>query len=150
MKKLETTVFWISILLFIASLTQPAFYTSASEPDGWANSIGLVLVGWSGALAGGAGIAWFANPLILVGWIYIFKRAKIAMLSGLFATAFAVSFLFFKNIMTDEAGNYSIITHREAGYWLWLASIIFFTIGAIYIYYSKKQLNKSSTEPIKL
>jgi len=124
----------ISILLFAVSLTQPAFYTSARQPDGWANSVGLLLIGWTGTLVGGAGLAWIANPLIFFAWTRFKKRKTAVVLSGI-ATIAAASFLMFDSIITGEDGNYSKITERKVGYWLWLISIAVFFIGTTVSYF---------------
>jgi hypothetical protein len=141
-RRLKIIVLSIGILTFVMSLTQPAFYTSATNPAGWANSLGLLVFGWSGTMCGGAGIAWLANPLIFTSWFYLSRKIKVSVITGILAAVFAVSFLLFKNIITDEAGNYSIITDRKAGYWLWLTSIVIFTIGTAVIYYLEKRSAK--------
>lgn len=134
----------ISISFFLLSLTQPAFYIGRSDPDGWSNSLGLVLIGWSGALGGGAGLAWVANPLIFVSWFRTFKRARSSVTLSLLALAFSASFLLFKGIVSDEAGNYSVITERKAGYWLWLISIASFAIGRSVVYFFEDTLTRKS------
>lgn len=137
-KKLKIVALILSILLFIISLTQPAFYIDRSDPDGWANSIGLLLIGWTGTLAGGAGLAWLANPLLLFSWIFFFKKPKVSLRLSVIATFFAASFLMFHKILTDEAGNYSTITVRKAGYWFWLSSTSLFSLCSILLYYRYK------------
>jgi hypothetical protein len=142
-RNLKIGVLVISCVLFIVSLTQPAFYTSAQEPDGWANSLGLVVFGWSGALGGDAGLAWFANPLIFLSWIFLFGKTKRSVTTSFFAVLFAGSFLLFKDVLTGEDGTYSIITQRKAGYWLWFLSIVVFALGSTFIYLKEKSLKNT-------
>jgi hypothetical protein len=132
---LRKTALIISIVLFLLSLTQPAYYIGRSDYDGWSNSLELLVFGWSGVLYGGAAIAWLANPLIFLSWIVSFKKPQIALISSLFASFFSASFLFFTKVISSEKPDYCIITDRKAGYWLWLASILFFSVfnGCIYI-----------------
>ena len=140
LKNLKTAILSISILLFIISLTQPAFYIDRSNsPDGWSNSLGLVLIGWTGTLAGsGAALSWIANPLIFVSWYNLFRNIKASLITGIFAFIFSASFLLFKTVISNEAGHYSLISERKAGYWLWLTSISFFLAGLIIVYLKEK------------
>ena len=140
-KKMKLGALIIAIVIFGASLTQPAYYTSAQEPDGWANSLGLLLIGWVGALGGHAGLAWLANPAILTAWISVFKNIKTSVIASILAACFSASFLVFSTVITDENGTCSMITDRKMGYWLWLTSIIFFAVSSIVIYIFEKSSN---------
>lgn len=136
---------YISLLLFLLSLTQPAFYIDKKEYDAWASSIGLVVFGWAGALAGGAGLAWLANPFIFVSWILFKKKIILAALFSIIASGFAISFLFFDKVLTDEGGGFSNITAYKAGYWLWLLSIVVFACAAVIFCFYKKEISKRKT-----
>jgi hypothetical protein len=141
-KNAKRILFFLSILIFVISLTQPAYYIDRADYDAWANSFYLLIFGWSGLLAGGAAFAWLANPLILLSWILFFTKPKAALILSLLATLFAISFLFFNTIISSEETSYSTITARKAGYWLWLLSIALFSIASTILYYIDKQSQK--------
>ncbi|MEN7549933.1 hypothetical protein AAG747_18555 [Rapidithrix thailandica] len=130
----EHTVLVASLILFLASLTQPAFYIDREDKGAWSNSIGLVLTGWMGALmGGGSALAWFANPLIFLAWIFTFKYEIVPVILSVIASALALSFLLFDKVISSEAPVYSKITHYKAGYWFWVLSILVYTIGMVYL-----------------
>jgi hypothetical protein len=126
-KIIKILIISISALLFAASLTQCAFGIDRADDNCW-SSLAALLTGWLNPA--GAGIAWYANPLLLVACIVIFKNEKLSVLLGFAACVFALSFLLFKKIITDEAGHYSNITYKGAGYRLWLSSCLSFLIGS--------------------
>src|SRR5215467_14437437 len=95
--------FAVSVLLFLASLTQDGFYIDRSDnPRAWAPCIGLLLVGWIVVFEGV--FAWLANPALLVTWIAMWFRPthKAAVGAGIAALCFALSFLLHDQIMTSE------------------------------------------------
>ncbi len=136
-------VFSLSITLFLISLTQPAYYIDRTDYDAWANSFYLLIFGWSGLLAGGATIAWLANPLIFLSWIFFFIKPKVSLILSLVATLLSASFLCFNTIISSEETSYSTITERKAGYWLWLISIAIFSISTLIIYYFERKAAKT-------
>ena len=148
MNKLKKISLSVSILIFLLSLTQPAFYIGRSDPDGWSNSLGLLLMGWSGALFGGAGLSWLAHPFLLLSWIFFLKKPKMSLLFNFIAIIFSASFLLFHTIISDEAGNYSVITERKTGYWLWLTSIIMlFIFNLVLLYLERINDNRKFIDP---
>jgi len=138
LKIIKVCILVFSIMLFLSSLTKPAFYIEREDYDAWSNSLILLGFGWSGALAGGAAIAWFANPLIFLSWVVLFKNIKMSVIASIIATALAISFLFFDKVITSEEPSYSKITAYKAGYWLWLSSIMLFTITTAIISFFDK------------
>lgn len=144
--RIETKVLLLSILLYVLSLTQPGF-SDGGGAEG--NSFMLPIVGWLGLLAGSAAcIAWLANPLLLISWITLKKHPKTAMLFSLMATLFALSFLFFDTVKTDEGGADHLIEAYYLGYWLWLASCVCCFGGMLVIYLrnnSKPQIQPDTT-----
>ena len=138
-EKLRKRVFLLSLLIFLIALSQPAFYIDRVDYDGWSSPIGLILVGWLPILAGeGSAIAWLANPLIIVSWVSLFKMEKISFWTSLASIAFALSFLFVDEIMSSEAPTYSKVTEIKLGYWLWVSSMVTFSLGALYLAITKK------------
>jgi hypothetical protein len=121
----------VSIVLFLASLTQDGFYIDREDPRAWASCIGLLLVGWLGVIMGVP--AWLANPFLVGAWVLAcFRRMRwIGLCCALISLAFMLSFLLHGEIMTDEAGGYSKITGYGAGYWLWVASAAAALVGSL-------------------
>lgn len=115
----------LSVILFAASLRQDAFCVSGICSD-WQ--------GWSILLFGALGhTSWFANPLLGVSWIAtLFVRRIPALILSLTALALAGSFMFETSVITNEAGMANPITGLREGYWLWLASMVFAVIAAVF------------------
>ena len=130
LKKVTATVFnnwlrFVSCAVFIISLTQKSFCTEGSCGDG----IACLISGAIGFATGGAALTWLANPLLFLSWILIHKNPKLSLQISIAATLIALSFLFFKQIMADEAGNYSRIISYKFGYWLWVSSSVIMFVG---------------------
>jgi hypothetical protein len=110
----------LSILLFIASLTQKAFHTKNGSEDAYGAA--LLLTGWMGVVDGH--YSWLANPALFVSWGQGKRREPLLALgTALVALLFAASFLFRKTIAMNEGGHGEAITGYGPGYWLWIASI---------------------------
>lgn len=148
-KKIKSATLIVSMVLFVLSLTQPAFHTAANQNND-NQSLMLILMGWLGTLTGGACLCWFANPLLFLSWRYLFKKPGTAVFTSFAAAIFSSLFLFFDTIMVNEAGTYSIITEHKAGYWLWLSSILFFLTGTIVIYSLIQKSNRVNNNPLAL
>jgi len=119
----------IAICLFLASFTQPAFYVDGPEKDAWSSPIAIVTAGWLGLMSGFFScIAWLANPLFIFGVILFLRNKKIAVFVGLLAILCAGSFLWARTIPLGESGMEATITEYKAGYWIWLASIVFLEV----------------------
>jgi hypothetical protein len=133
----------LSVLLFILSLSQPAFYIDRTDYDAWANSAGLLLLGWMSVLGGSlvASVIWLANPLYVIAIILNVKGRTKGLYFSILASIIAFSFSRLDEILTSESGSYSKITALKAGYKLWLASMLVLTIGtAIGLLTRKKAL----------
>ncbi len=124
--RLKTSILITGLGFFVISLFNISFCT----PNGCRTQIETLLKGWLAILTGGAGLTWFANPLLIVSWILIAKNKKAAWLVGLFATLVSISFLKFKVVIENEAGHYNPITKIGLGYWLWLSSCVITFIGS--------------------
>lgn len=133
LKKIKLLFFFISIALFILSLTQKCYCTHNSCGD----SLATFLVGILGIFTGGAGLTWLANPLLFAAWIFWKEDLRFSLWASTLATALSFSFLAFDTIMVDEAGNYSEIISYQAGYWLWLSSSITMLLGNMFIRFKK-------------
>ncbi|MFT3679379.1 MAG: hypothetical protein QM791_03850 [Ferruginibacter sp.] len=116
---------WTSIIFFILSLTQKAYCTSTHCSD----SIMVFLLGWAAVFSTGAGICWFANPLLFISWGLLKKNLKVSAILAALATLLSLLFLLFDSITDNEGGiPHQIISYR-AGYWLWLSSSLCILIG---------------------
>jgi len=127
--RLPRIIVLLSVIVFVASLTQKGFSTAGEDSGDWSPGLYLLLIGPLGILAGI--FEWFANPLLLAAWVFsFFGKDKIALPLGIAATALIAAFLFRQTIIVSEAPTYAKITGYAAGYWLWFASAILATLGA--------------------
>jgi len=121
----------LSIALYIASLTQPAYCTD----ERCADSAAVALAGSLGFFLSMAGATWLANPLLIASWIVAHKNPKASLITSLLATVLSLLFLCFSTIMDNENGTSVNITDVKAGYWLWVTSMAVMFIGNAAIYY---------------
>jgi hypothetical protein len=121
---------YISIGLFLLSLTQSCF----SIEDGGSGSPGIValLVGAVFFFTSPAAFVWFANPLLLLAWVYLFSKPKVSLVTSVLAFLVSSSFMCFKSIRTDEGGFLHPIVRYEFGYVLWVASSLIVVFANIY------------------
>jgi hypothetical protein len=133
LKKIALYIALFSLLLFVISLTQNAFrIDSEPNPYGWSNGFYLLILGWMGIIFGKASLAfyWLANPIYITAFILFFFKPKISFYLSLLATLLALSFLFCGKVLTNENGEISTISSYEAGYFLWVVSMLVLTIGS--------------------
>lgn len=135
--KLKKVILNLSILVYAISLTQECYCTTAS----CGNSAMALIVGPLGLCFGGAGFSWLANPLLFISWFSFRKRPLNTVITSVISVVLMLSFLFFKQIISDEAGNYSKIISYKLGYWLWLLSGGIMLVGSILIFYRSKVNN---------
>jgi hypothetical protein len=135
---LKKTTKILSIGIFVCALTQKCYCTSSS----CGQSILALFLGTIGIAFGGAALTWFANPLLIASWL-ITKKPKASLICSLFALMLSLSFLLFKNVVSDEGGNYSSIVSYQLGYWLWVTSSSMMFIGNCLAYFLRQ---KSETE----
>ena len=125
----------LSIVLFLASLTQKCYCTTLSCAD----STMVLISGTVGFLFGGAALTWLANPLLVASW-FSTKKPLLSLLFSSGALILSISFLFFNNIIVDEAGNYGQIISYRLGYWLWLSSNLVMFIGNVFGYFRYRNI----------
>lgn len=159
-KQIRNTTILLTLGLYIAALTQPAYCTHASKSAFTILLLGpLGLLMEAGALADtliqgftgkgfvfkdpiGATFTWMANPLLLLASLVLKRNSKSAMLFAGVATGLILLFPLFGSVIDDEAGHYQPITSLQAGYWLWLLSSIILLAGAFWL--KKKQTGDSA------
>ena len=115
----------IAICLLLVSFTQPAFYIDSPEKDAWSNSFFLFFLGWISLFAGDVSfLIWLANPCFIIAVILFLRNKKAAPLFSLLAVLCAAAFLVTHTIIVSEAPKYARISSYNAGYWLWLGSMV--------------------------
>ena len=108
----------LSILCFLACLTQDAFYLSGDDPTSWSNGLGLLFFGWMGHAS------WLANPAVIAAWLFFsFERTKISLALSACALVAALSFLQTETLVVSTRPDNETVVGYGMGYWLWLASI---------------------------
>ena len=118
----------LSIIIFVASLTQSCYNTEGHDPRVSSPGFYLLLLGPIGLFAGV--FEWLANPVLLWAWVFSFAgKNKIALPLGILASALMLAFRFRHSIIVNEAGHYGKIVEYSAGYWLWLTSGAFMIVS---------------------
>ncbi|MCH4554128.1 hypothetical protein [Aestuariibaculum lutulentum] len=125
-------IVFISLIIYLVSLTQKTYCVDNDCGDYW-NGYYLLIYGWVGLIVGGAGYCWIANPLLILSWLLPKDKIKTSLIFSGISAFFAIIFLFFSEIMKDEAGHYGQITGYKLGYILWLISTLITFIGFIYL-----------------
>jgi hypothetical protein len=144
MKIIVKYLFYLSIFLFVISLTQKTFCLEPANCEDTLPGYFLIVIGILGVAFGGACLCWLANPFILIAWLS-FKNIKISFFFSLLAVISSSSFLLFKEMIANEGGTYSEISHYHAGYWFWLSSIFIMLIAnTIRLYLKKKEINNEN------
>ena len=142
----RTLVLVGSVLLFLASLTQDAYYLAGDDPESSSASWLLLLVGWMGLFYGV--FAWVANPLLVLSWILcLMGELRAASIVSAAAVLFALSFLLHSTIVASEAPTYKAVTGYGVGYWLWLASMLIMAAGTLDLYLASRSGPERSQEP---
>lgn len=137
---LRKQVLFISITLFIVSLTQECYCTETSCIP----SLQPFIIGWAALYIGGPMLIWLANPILLVSWLASKNSLYTSLIFSFAASVIAMAFLFIKAIYNhDDAGITTTITHYKPGYWLWVASCWSMFIGNTAIVCKAKKFNSS-------
>lgn len=121
-----------SILIYAISLACPTFCSNASC-DGFGGGAGDLMLGWLGAfLAGGAYVAWFANPFFLIAILSNKKYPWLSLIMSFFALIVGLNFLRGGGVLLNEAGNKGYIVDFQIGYWLWLLSFLSMAVASVF------------------
>ena len=129
----------ISMVFFVLSLTQKAYCTTTNCSD----SIMVFLLGWAAIFSTGAGICWFANPLLFGSWFLLKKNLKLSMFMGMTSALLALFFLMFSSIVDNEGAIPHPIISYNMGYWLWVCSTVTMLIGTYVLMYRHNVRNKT-------
>ncbi|WP_431261912.1 hypothetical protein ACQ859_17050 [Roseateles chitinivorans] len=132
----------LSLALYVVSLFNDAFYIDAPNPSalapGW-----ITLVAGPFALFAGSwsqhALAWLANPLMLGAWTTTAGGHRIqARIFAVLALLFMSSFLLQQSIITSTNGDFSKITGRGIGFWIWMLSGIVQVVASFLINVERK------------
>ena len=131
----EKAVIAISLIVFLLSLTQPAFYVDRTDNDVWASTPFLLSLGWIGFLGGGwESVFWLANPAYFLAIYFYVKADKRAFFVAPAAFIIAACFSMLTDIISGENGARTKITSFEPGYKLWVLSLGLLAAGIMVTY----------------
>lgn len=117
-----------SIALFVMCLFGNAYYIA--YPTAWVASWRLLGCGWYGAFLGV--FAWYANPALVMAWIFQFKgKGKLSLLAAIIALALIVAFFFSTTLVVRRGPAYSYAASFGIGFWLWLAAAATQVLGSL-------------------
>jgi hypothetical protein len=106
----------LSISLFIASLGFKTLILSKADSS--------FLFGLICLLFGFSYLPWFANPLFVLGVIFLLlKRFSLAVTASALSAILATTTLFIREAPYNEAGHMASVIGYGAGFYLWLAGI---------------------------
>lgn len=135
LKIVRNTTIIISLIVLIISLTQNAIIIDYNGIK-IIPAIDYFFMGSMAIIGGGPleWLIWLANPLCLYTILYLWKNNKKALVTCTLATILSTSFLFWEKIIGSESGSMGKIVSFEAGYYLWITSIVLLTIGTFYYF----------------
>ncbi len=127
-------------LIYIASLCFPVFDPAEGDATYILGVIAL-LFGWGN-------YPWFANPLLVVAYVFLFKRRYEAalILSGL-GFVLGLSTLLIDEIPRDGSGRMTTVDGYGLAFYLWMASLLLTFIGT-FLYYLIHQRKKNVVEQV--
>jgi hypothetical protein len=106
----------LSVSLFIASLGFKTLILSKGDSS--------FLPGWICLLLGFEYLPWFANPVFVLGVIFLLlKRFSLALAASALSAILAITTLCIREAPYNEAGHTASVIGYGAGFYLWLASI---------------------------
>lgn len=123
-----------SLVLYVASFTQTAFTYNDFDGPRTFTSLTAFISGMVSILGGGVAewLCWLANPLYLTAAILLLCKKRIALYFGTPAALLSLWFLFWNEVLAAENGRMAPIASRNAGYFLWLLSMLLLWAGAVY------------------
>lgn len=134
--KLKDKLILISLLIFIVSLFLNAFQAEDMGRIKDYSSLEVFLIGPISVLGGGIFefFIWSSNIWFLISLVCAYRNMYlISMISGLIAFLISGTFNFYKEILAAENGRMAEITNLNAGYFLWLSSILWITFSSVYL-----------------
>jgi hypothetical protein len=127
--KSQKLFLFLSIVLYLISLTQKSYCTIASTCEYFSGLLNVIF-GWLGVfMLHIPAFPWLANPLLLVSWFLFKKKSKTSFILSGIAFILMLSFLFVDEIIVNDGSTTSIVNFYGLGYWLWLFSSFIMLIG---------------------
>lgn len=129
--KIKLAIILLSLIIFIASLTQTALTYNNYNGMKTHSSISLLIVGGLVVLGGGLleWFIWLANPLYFLGLVFFYTNDRKDIYFLISASILSLSFTTWNKILASESGHLASIESLNSGYWLWLISILIPTIA---------------------
>ncbi len=131
---LKRPAIYLSVGLFLFSLTRPAFVVNDGRALESSNSFLYFIIGGIAILGGGTSefLVWLANPLYFIALFLLFKNKKGSIFFIIIANLLAISFSRWKEILISESGSTGKIISFCSGYYLWVASMIVLFFAVIF------------------
>ncbi len=142
MRQLKNKLAFISILIFLISLFFNAFTVEDFGIIKNYASIEVFVIGPVSFIGGGIfeSFIWTANIWYFITLFCVFKRYYwVSILSGLIACLISGTFMFYFEVLVAENGRMARINSLEAGYFLWLSSVLLIIFFSVYL--KMKKLN---------
>ncbi len=128
---------FLSLIFLLISFSQKAYCVDGDCGESWSGLM-CFLLGIFGIIFSLSAISWFLNPLLLISYLIPIKNLNLKLYLAVASVFLGLSFLFFSEIVKNEAGHYGKITGYELGYWLWILSSLINLIGILIIKFNHK------------
>ena len=126
--KTQKTFLYISIGIYIVSLTQKSYCTPGSCE--YFSGLLSLIFGWIGIfMLHIPAFPWLANPILLASWVLFKKKPKTSLILNSIAFILMLSFLMVDKIADNEAVTTAKVVFYGLGYWLWVLSSFIMLIG---------------------
>ena len=143
MIKNQKLFLFISIGVYIVSLTQKSYCTSGGNCEYFSGFLNLIF-GWFGVfMLHIPAFPWLANPILLASWITFKKKQKLSFILSIIAFILMLSFLFVNEIIVNDGSTTSKVNFYGLGYWLWVLSSFIMIVGNIIFKKRDKKLNQT-------
>jgi len=145
LNKIKICILFVSVTIFLASLTQTALTYNDHEGLKTHSALSLLFMGAFAILGGGLleWLIWLANPLYLLALILLLRPNKTSRNVSMMATMLALSFVTWQRILASESGSTAAIKSLNTGYWLWMMSLMTLTVGTFYYFRQLDKFNKA-------
>lgn len=80
-------------------------------------------------------LIWLANPIFFISIILLIKNNKNSIYLSLLAIIIGLIFTQWEEILANEGGRKLQIISLDLGYWLWIVSMVVFSLGT-FIHFS--------------
>ena len=130
--KIRRILFWGSIAIYLLALTQKTYCVDGDCGDDFSGLANLLMGGLALLFVQDAvSLIWLANPLFWVAWLSFRRNATLSLICIILGLSISLCFLFFDEILINEAGHYGQITGYATGYWLWVLSFVLLLVAVL-------------------